>query len=211
MRLRESAPDCRGEQLCGKNWETPSCLQDPGPAAGLPELIIAQETATAKTEWKILSKHLSLCLSLNSLGIWVDLTPISPNIKLPFHSIVVCSPLHGEVIFLYFAMSPPECCRGAQPVRHNQGAPHRQREVPLSSPWLWPMQSQPGMALTHVSSCSQSSVLIWEASVSTVLSPPCLLSVTSVLALPDLLLLNFRFLVNTQKAGSKRQAILKFV
>lgn len=88
-------------------------------------------------------------------------------------------PLQGEMIFFVFCNVPLEWCRGAQPVTHpgpHSRAPHRQREVPLSSPCLWPVQSQPGVALTHVSSCSQSSVLLWEAPA--VLSPPCLSSAT---------------------------------
>lgn len=111
---------------------------------------------------------------------------------------------------------PWNASEGAHSVRHTQGpslrCPHRgQRQVPLFSPWLCPVQSQPGMALTDVSSCSQSSVLICEASAPTVLSPPWLSPVTSGLALPGPLLLNFQFLMNTQKAESRRQTILKFV
>lgn len=111
---------------------------------------------------------------------------------------------------------PWNASEGAHSVRHTQGpslrCPHRgQRQVPLFSSWLCPVQSQPGMALTDVSSCSQSSVLICEASAPTVLSPPWLSPVTSGLALPGPLLLNFQFLMNTQKAESRRQTILKFV
>lgn len=138
-------------------------------------------SAAAKTEWKkILSKHLSLCLPLNSLAIGVDLTTISPNIKLPFHGIAVCSPLQGEVTWC-FAVSPLESCKGhihTQPGSPSQ-VPHTrqgQREVPLPSLWLCPVQSQPGMALTDVSSCSQQCPRLGGFSPSCAVTSPAVLS-----------------------------------